>query len=104
MDYVIPTKKSPTFVAENDYYGFIDAGCYKSTYCGNSTTYTFALNYEEGIKRLHQYIKDLDGEFHSKTVFNLYMMDGTVQKNGDSKLFKVYSISAKKAKLLLLPY
>jgi len=104
MDYVIPTKKSPTFVAENDYYGFIDTGCYKPSYCGMGTTYTFALNYEEGIKRLHQYIKDCGEEIYSTSNFNLYIMDGTVKSNGDSKLTKVYSISAKKAKQLLLPY
>lgn len=100
-DYISPTKESPVFIADDDTYGFIDLGVYKNSLCGRSTTPTFALSYENGIERLHNYIKNTR-HIDPKAKFTLYIMDGSVDKSGQSKLTKVYSLTYKNAKRFML--
>lgn len=107
-DYITPTKQSPVFVAECDYFGFIEEGFYKD-YCieSNNCSHcgaTFELHYTDAIISLHKWIKEhryvLDE--YPKCNFNIYLVDGTMNTKWDQqKETKVYSISAKKAKQLL---
>ncbi len=101
-DYIIPTKENPSFHASCDYFGIID-GPYKAAFVGKCTTSTFALKYTQAINDLHDWIvKNAHViDYYPKSRFTIFMMPGTVNKNGDSVQKVVYSLSAANAKLLL---
>ena len=110
QDYITPTKQYPVFTAECDHFGFIEEPLYKSFLVednegSGSIGHTFALDFTNAIIRLHAWIKNnphVVNEF-PKCKFNLYLINGTIDKKLCQRHEeKVYSISAKKAKKLLL--
>lgn len=100
--YIIPTKKSPVFAAMCDHFGYIERGLYKEADIHNSILSVFATSFADGVASLHEYLISDDGkwvvETYPKAKFELYAYDGTVDKYGDAKSVRVYSISASKAK------
>jgi len=100
--YIVPTKDRPVFKACCDYIGNI-GGIYKDHLVGNCCSDTFGLNYKDSINGLHEWILDNKSiiEEYPKCKFDLYLIDGTIEHE-QAKEVKVYSISARKAKKLLL--
>lgn len=109
-DYIIPTKESPVFTAECDYFGFIENNLYKfhliecPNWDSDSICTTFALYYHDAIVNLHEWLKE-HKEYvtkEPKAKFHIRMRDGSWDsKLNQAKETTVYSISAKKAKDLL---
>lgn len=100
--YIIPTKENPVFLAECDYFGYID-GIYKRHLVGNCVSDTFGIDFTKSVNDLHEWIKESEAVTdYPKCKFNLYVKDGTLDKDGDSIMKKVYTISASKAKRFLL--
>lgn len=101
---ITPTKKNPTFTASCTYFGAIENGSYKNTEVNNSTTDTFAISFAEAVTELHNWIKLNDWAVleNPKCKFEIYSIDGTLDKWGETKRVKVYSISAAKAKKYIL--
>lgn len=101
-NYIIPTKKYPVYIAECDYFGYIETSYYKNSNVNGSICSTFELRYKDAVNKLHEWIiegKDILNEY-PKCKFNIYLVDGTMDKYG-TKRKKVYTISAVKAKKLL---
>lgn len=119
-NYIIPTKDNPVFVAECSAFGYIYDGIYKNSLIrkANTEIATFGVSYAESINRLHEWIKEmehlLDESQQEQTYeqhktgnrvsheFSIYEITGGVDKYGNSKQKKVYSISFKDAKKYLI--
>ncbi len=106
-EYITPTKESPVFVAECDWFGFIE-GIYKDflieTENVSSCGQTFGIHYDKAITDLHTWIKENPKvlEDYPKCKFNLYLVDGSYDSKTDRrKEQKIYTISAKNAKRFL---
>jgi hypothetical protein len=102
-DYIIPTKEHPVFLADCDYIGYID-GTYKKHLLGNCSSDTFGIDFAKAVNDLHEWIKEHSHliEEYPKCKFNLYISDGSLDKYDDAIRKKVYTISARKAKKLLM--
>lgn len=100
LDYIIPTKQNPVFQATCDYFGSIELPMYKNALIGNTTTATFALDYIESVARLHEWLKENEWlmKENPKATYEIFSMDGSVDKYGEIVRFRVYSISTWKAK------
>tara|TARA_R110000772_G_scaffold153261_1_gene264256 strand:- start:22797 stop:23138 length:342 start_codon:yes stop_codon:yes gene_type:complete len=100
---ITPTKSNPVFIAENDYFGYIDPSMYKDGFCGNCSFKIFAIYYASAINNIHQFIQLNDHLIQNfpKSKYNIYMIDGSLDKNGDTIYKKVYTISSAKAKKYL---
>lgn len=107
QDYIRPTKKSPVFIAVCDWFGNIEEERYKDYeiktdgyWCVGST---FGISFRGSVNRLHEWIQDNPTvvKDYPKCKFEIYLLDGTVTKDKSNQV-KVYSISASKAKKLLL--
>lgn len=103
--YIIPTKRNPIFQACCDYFGFLEGGTYKPFIISDedsdrfSTGATFATSYLDAINRLHETIKEDYqhlAESAPKCKFEIYLIDGTLDKHGETKRRTIYSISVKK--------
>ena len=102
-EYLKPTKTNPVFKAECDFLGYIENPRIKMHIVNNNIGDTFETDFTNAITKLHEYIKqnNLHMEY-PKAKFNIYLVDGTIDKKLDSpKLKKVYTISSKKATELL---
>ena len=99
-NYITPTKKNILFKAECDYFGYIENTIYKDMLIGNCVTSTFATSYIDAVNMLHEWIKENDWvkKEYPKAKFNIYSVDGSLDKNGERLDKKVYTISASKAK------
>ena len=100
-EYIRPTKERPVYKAYCTDFGFIEQDFYKRWEVRNELNWcvgsTFALNLTDAIIRLHNFIKSYRAH-SSGTKYELYLMDGTFDKNGNVKETKVYSISERNAK------
>jgi len=110
---ITPSTDNLIFVVDHDWFGYIDDSpenfcSYKPyevrlkeyTSCG----YTFAISYEEAILKLHAWIRENKEILNKypKGVFTIHSIDGSYDTKRDrTKLTKVYSISAAKAKKYL---
>ena len=107
QDYITPTKESPIFVAECDWFGFIGGSLYKEYIVnendGQSCGETFSLHFKDSVNRLHEWIENNENTLkeYPKCKFNIYMINGSLDKDGRKKYEKVYTITASKAKKLL---
>ena len=109
-DYIIPTKKSPVFTAENDWFGFIESSLWKQHLVEGpddlgSLGNTWATNYLDALRYLHEWIQEntfiLDE--YPKAKFTIRLVDGSWNhKLNQKKEEIVYTISARKAKRLLI--
>lgn len=109
LEFITPTKKEPIFVADCDHFGYIEDSPYKKARVfyandgGYSTIKTFGTSFMQAVNDLHQWIIDNDSTIYEmpKCKFNIYLVDGTIDKYDQMKLTKVYTINAAKAKKLL---
>ena len=105
-NYLTPSKLSPIFVAECDYFGFIEDSIYKDYMIEyddcQSIGRTFALYYKDAVNNLHEWLQNNSYilKEYPKAKFNIYMVDGTSLR-GQTTRIKVYTISAAKAINLL---
>lgn len=109
-EYITPTKESPVFSAECNYFGYIEEARYKD-YCIHTDKdncdhlgRTWALDFTSAIVRLHEWIRynaDVLTEY-PKCKFTIFLLDGSVDKYGDPVHYPVYSITAKNCKRFLL--
>ena len=99
---ITPTKENPVFAADCSVFGYID-GPFKRSTINNCGIYTFALDFTNAINDLHEWIKSCEKDLleEKKCSFSIYLVDGSLDKYGEIKLNKVYTISSKKAKALL---
>jgi len=102
-DFIIPTKKHPIFVAECDYFGYIECSVYKRSLVDGVCNYaTFETDFSRAVNLLHEELKDgvwcMD---FPKAKFTIYSVDGSKDKYGNAKMNVVYAISASKAKKLV---
>jgi len=102
QEYITPTKKRPVFKCYNDFFGYVEETLYKQWQIkdGDCWTvgYTFALNLTDAIRYLHGYIKDNKENIDMNSKFTIVLMNGTIDKRGNIKETKCYSISMKQAK------
>ena len=100
---IIPTKENPTFIATCSNFGSI-TGQYKATEVNGCEMDTFGINFVDTINDLHQWIKENQWciEESPKCKFEIYAVDGSVDKHGEAKWSKLYTISASKAKKYIL--
>lgn len=98
------TKQNPVFIASCNHFGYLERTLYKRWIIGNRTGYTWALNYTDAINELHSWIKDNEWAIkeYPKCTFDIFRIDGTLNKYQEISEEKVYSISAAKAKKLIL--
>lgn len=107
MEYITPTKENPVFVADNDYFGYIE-GVYKDYKVDNgensSVGATFGTSFTQAVNDLHEWIKEADYllKEHPKSKFSIYAVSGEMGKYDQPRQIKVYTISAAKAKKYLL--
>ncbi len=101
--YITPTKKNPVFTAECDWFGYVP-GIYKDHLAGNCISPTFGLYFKDAVNALHEWIEENPETLtdYPKCRFTLCLVDGSLNKSGDSRRQKVYTISARKAKKLLI--
>ncbi len=94
------------FTASCDHFGFIE-GIYRDVDIKEKdytvVMHPFEYNFIRAIDALHSFIIDQNmvNEF-PKAKFEIQLVDGNIDKNGEIKLTPVYSISSAKAKKLLL--
>ena len=107
-DYIRPTKANPIFIAECNYFGFIEDGNLWKEYemetrDGLTGGYTWEIYYEKAIIRLHNWLKENKEAIteYPKAKYTIYLLDGSLDKRGERKLEKVYEITTKKAIQLL---
>lgn len=108
-EYIIPTKESPVFTAECDWFGFIEGNFYKRFLItepdgGQSCGDTFAIRYHDAIVRLHEWIQENNQVLDEwpKAKFTIRLVDGSWDPRLNQRKDRVvYTISAKKAKELL---
>lgn len=102
QEYITPTKNRPIFKCYNDYFGYIEEMIYKQWQIKDEKRWiighTFALNLTDAINKLHEYIKDNKDHIETNSKFTIVLMDGTINKYGEIKEIKCYSISMKQAK------
>lgn len=99
-----PTKQSPVFTADCDYFGYIEDAPFKQSEVNNCIYPTFELTYMAAVNRLHEWIidnKEILNDY-PKAKFRIRIMDGTLDKYQDAIQKTVYTISASKAKKLLI--
>lgn len=105
--YIRPTKKSPVFVAQCDWFGFIEENLWKeylvNTPDGGHIGRTFAIRYHDAVNGLHEWIKENPETLkeYPKCKFDILLVDGSWDRHNDPVRKKVYTISAAKAKQLL---
>ena len=93
------SKENPVYTLENDWIGTFDVPMYKMWTVADMFGDTFALSYRGAIDRFHDYLED--GEFNDimrmypKSKFVICRIDGSVNKHGEIKREKVYSLSVK---------
>ena len=101
-DYIKPTKQRPVFKCYNDYSGYIEDSFYKEWEIKTERCWTvgstFALNLSEAIQDLHSYICKNKEYIALNSKFTIVMIDGKIDKYGEIKEIKCYSISMKQAK------
>lgn len=108
QDFITPTKEDPIFVAQCDYIGRIERSLYKESRVDAgeyvSCMNTFSLSYTDGITALHEWIQENSWTVkeYPKCKFILAMVDGSLNKYEEVKEVTVYSISASKAKKLII--
>jgi hypothetical protein len=106
-EFLRPTRKNPVFVADCDWFGFIEENLYKrwelpdrnGTIGGN----TFSLHFTDAITRLHEWIienKHVLKEY-PKSKFSIYLINGSFNRFKEVKHQKVYTITARNAAKLL---
>ena len=105
QEYITPTKQSPVFTAYSDYFGVLERSTYKRALISDCTYCVFATSYIDAVNELHEWIKN-DYEWMAKEIksnhkFEIYIMDGSVDKYGDAIQKSVYSISIAKCKKLI---
>ena len=108
-NYITPTKNSPIFTAECDYFGYIDRGRYKEWQVGNGNCThagsTFATSFTDAVNALHEWLKENREviEDYPKSKFTIHVNYGEIDTKRDHvKIHPVYSISAGKAKKFIL--
>lgn len=98
------SKENPVYTLENDWVGTLDVSRYKMWTIGDLCGDTFALSYRGAIDRLHDYLEDGDFNYllqeYPKSKFIIYRLDGSLDKYGEVKREKVYSLSVKQIKKL----
>jgi len=107
--YIIPTKNNPIFVAQCDYFGYIEDSPWKEFKIdlpdGSETTgKTFALSFTNAIVDLHTWITEYPQilDEYPKATFSIHLVNGKVDEYGQYATPMVYKISASKAKKLLI--
>lgn len=109
-NYCYPTTKHPVFTVYCTAFGYIETGMYKNWNVKkegiiNMVGDTFACNYKDAIRMLHEWIEE-EGEYvkglKGDNKFVIDVIDGSLDKYGDVKHTAVYTISAAKAKKYLL--
>ena len=100
--YITPTKENPVFVAQNMFTGYCMRGCYKDWEVRNEKRWisgeTTALTLLDAIQRTYEFINEHNEFINESTKFEIYMIDGSIDKFGDPIRIKCYSISMKQAK------
>ena len=104
-EFIIPTKKAPVFAAWCTAFGNLETGVYKNASVNNCSYDVFGTTFIKAVNDLHQWITENEYVVteNPKCSFIIEIIDGTLDKYGeDAKRTKVYSISAAKAKKLIL--
>ncbi|MFV0330168.1 MAG: hypothetical protein ACK5KL_10185 [Dysgonomonas sp.] len=100
-EYIIPSKEDPIFRAYCSDFGYIEHDFYKHWEVKTDEHWvigsTFAIDLTDAIVRLHEFIKSYEYS-NSKTKYKIVMFCGELDKYGDSKETKVYSITQSNAK------
>lgn len=99
--YITPTKENPIFKAHCSDFGYIEQEFYKCWEIRTKELWlignTFSTNLTNAIVRLHEFMKSYEPAT-SKTKYEIFFFDGTIDKYGNSKEIKVYSITEANAR------
>lgn len=101
--YITPTTKDPVFSAYCSVFGSIETNYYKDYMVNFCIGSTFATNYIDAVNNLHQWIKEnRDFVIKNKASFELSLINGNIDKYGDILHTKIYKLSFKTIKSLIL--
>lgn len=102
QNFITPTKENPVFVVQNMYSGYCVGSAYKeweiktdNCLVGGLTT---SLNLTGAIEAAHEYVHENYPYYDQDVRVEVQMIDGTLDKYGDPKRIKAYSISFREAK------
>lgn len=102
--YIVASKENKVFVAACTAFGSIETNVFKNWTVGNCSGATFGTNYATAVNDLHTWIENhpwlLDENKYCD--FQITMIDGSLDKNGEVNHKKVYSISKKFIKDFIL--
>jgi hypothetical protein len=101
-EYITPTVECPVFVAQNSYSGYVITSIYKRwesineryEVCGDTT----ALNLTDAIVAVHNHIRECGEYINKGAKFEVYMIDGTCNGQGEPIRVKCYSVTMREAK------
>lgn len=98
------SKENPVYTLENDWVGTIGASRYKMWTVGDLCGDTFEVSYIKAVESLHNRLEDGDYNYllleYPKSKFTIHRIDGSLDKYGEVKREKVYSLSVKQIKKL----
>ena len=97
LDYLIPTKANPLFIATCSDFGAMTSGL-KDALVGGIKYDTFSCSLDLGIEKIHEFIKENSSELADNVEFTLYHIDGELDKYGEVRRTKAYSITIYRAK------
>lgn len=100
--YITPTKERPVFQVWNTYTGYVVTDCcsYKEWEIKSNTCHavgeTTAIDLPGAMEELFSHIRLNPGMI--KSAFTIEMLDGTADRNGDTKRTRVFTLSMRQAR------
>lgn len=102
QNFITPTKENPVFVVQNMYSGTCMDGGYKEWEIKTDNHVdgglTASLTLAGAIEAAHEYVHDNYQYCNQDVRIEVQMIDGTLDRYGDPKRIKAYSISFREAK------